>query len=172
VLNPAGPAAELTANHYTFITNAHGIVLTEESDASASALLSSTTSSFVKKAGQNITSYAKEDGDVEGSFCVAAYATLATENGESKFVWYSSPAIVSDQWDYYVNGGNSTLFVDSVNWMCDKAVSLSILAKTMQVQALVIPESAVGLWSLTLTILPPIAILGGGFFVWLRRRRK
>ena len=169
ILGSTGPAAQLeTTNLYTFITNAHGIVLTGEGSAQASPLLSTTTASYVKKAGQNLTTYEKEDGDVEGSFAVAASAT----NGESKFVWFSSPAIVSDQWDYYVNGGNTEVFLASVNWMCEKAVSLSILAKTMQVQALVIPESALGLWSAVLTLVLPLAILGGGFYVWMRRRRK
>lgn len=169
ILGSTGPAAQLESpNLYTFITNAHGIVLTGEGSAQASPLLSTTTASYVKKAGQNLTTYEKEDGDVEGSFAVAASAV----NGESKFVWFSSPAIVSDQWDYYVNGGNTEVFLASVNWMCEKAVSLSILAKTMQVQALVIPESALGLWSAVLTLVLPLAILGGGFYVWMRRRRK
>lgn len=173
IMGSTGPATQLeTTGFYTFITNAHGIVLTGEGSAQASPLLSTTTASYVKKAGQNLTTYEKEDGDVEGSFAVAASSTLAVSGGESKFVWFSSPAIISDQWDYYVNGGNSEIFLASVNWMCDKAVSLSILAKTMQVQALVIPEGATVLWSAVLTLVIPLAVLGGGFYVWLRRRRK
>lgn len=173
VLTAAGPAELLeTTSMYTLLPNAHGIVLTGEGDASASSLLKTTTSSYVKKAGQNITTYEKEEGDTDGPFCAAASATLAADNGESKLVWYATPAIVSDQWDYYVNGGNSELFMASVNWMCEKAVSLSILAKTMQVQSLVVPASARSVWSTVMTILLPIAILGGGFYVWLRRRRR
>lgn len=172
VLSTYGPGEGLNSSMYTFMTNAHGITLTGEGDASAASLLTTTTASFVKTAGQNLTTYEKEDGDVDGPFSVAAYATLSAENVESRFVWYSSPAIVSDQWDYYVNGGNSEAFLSSVNWMCEKAVSLSILAKAMQVEALVVPEASVELWSLIITIVLPLAILGGGFYIWFRRRRK
>ncbi len=169
VLGTSGPATLLSStNMYTMTPNAHGIVLTGEGEADAAALLKTTTSSFVKKAGANLTTYEKEDGDAEGSFAVAAHAQL----GEGKFVWYASPYITDDEMDYYVNGGNSTLFMSSVNWMCEKAVAVSIMAKTMQVQALVVPEGASGMWSVLLIGVLPLAILGGGFAVWFYRRRR
>ncbi len=169
VIGTTGPAQQLeSTSMYTLIPNAHGIVLTGEGGASAASLLKTTTESYVKKAGQDLTTYEKEKGDVDGPFSVAASSTL----GESKMVWFSSPAIIDEQWDYYVNGGNSEVFMASVNWMCEKAVSLSILAKQMQVEALVVPAGAVGLWSTVLTIALPLGILAGGFVIWFRRRRK
>lgn len=169
VLSVSGPAELLTSTSmYTLMPQAHGIVLTGEGDADAAAFLKTTTGSFVKKAGANLSTYEKEEGDVEGSFAVAAHATL----GESKFVWYSTPYIVSDEMDYYVSGGNSTLFMASVNWMCEKASAVSVAAKTMQVQPLVVPAAASGLWSTVLVIALPLAILGAGFTVWFRRRRR
>ncbi len=169
VLNVSGPATLLSStNMYTMMPNAHGIVLTGEGGAKADALLKTTTSSFVKKAGANISTYEKEEGDVEGSFAVAAHAEL----GDGKFVWYATPYILNDEMDYYVNGGNSTLFMSSVNWMCEKAVAVSIMAKTMQVQALVVPEGASAMWSILLIGVLPLAILGGGFAVWYTRRRR
>jgi len=168
-LSTAGPGSLLaSASMYTFLPNAHGIVLTGEGSAQASTLLSTSSAAFVKKAGANITTYEKEAGDVDGPFSVAASATM----GESKLVWFASPAIVSDQWDYYVSGGNSEVFMASVNWMCEKAVSLSILAKAMQVQSLVIPAGTSAFWSALITVILPLAILGGGFWIWMRRRRK
>ena len=169
VIGSGGPAAQLNATSmYTLIPNAHGITLTGEGSAAAASLLSSTVDSYVKKAGQNLTTYEKEAGDTDGPFSVAAYATL----GEGKLVWFASPAVVDDQWDYYVNGGNSEIFMASVNWMCEKSVSLSILAKQMQVEALVVPAGAVALWSTVLTLVLPLGILAGGFVIWFRRRRK
>lgn len=169
VLGTAGPATMLNStNMYVLLPHAHGIVLTGTGDASAASLLKTTTSSFVKKADENITTYEKEEGDAEGSFSVSAYSTL----GESKFVWYSSPHIINDSMDYYVNGGNSTLFMASVNWMCEKAVSVSITAKTLQVESLVVPAGAAGMWAIILTVALPVAILVGGFVIWFRRRRR
>ena len=169
VIGAGGPAEQLNSTSmYTLIPNAHGITLTGEGSAAASSLLTTTVDSYVKKAGQNLTTYEKEAGDTDGPFSVAAYAAM----GEGKLVWFSSPAIVDEQWDYYVNGGNSEIFMASVNWMCEKKVSLSILAKQMQVEALVVPAAAVALWSTVLTLILPLGILAGGFVIWFRRRRK
>ena len=155
---------------YVLLPTAHGIADTGSADG-FTAFLRTTTASYVKTAGANISTYEKEDGDTDGPVNVAASSTLAAGDGESKFAWYASPMILSDEMDYYVNGGNTKLFMASVNWMCEKAVSLSILAKTMQVQSLVVPEAARGVWSTVMTFLLPAAVLGGGFWIWLRRRK-
>lgn len=167
VIGTAGPAALLdSTNIYVFVPNAHGIRLTGTGDAAASSLLKTTTSSYVKKDWENSTTYEMEEGDVEGSFSVAASATL----GEGKFVWYSSPNIINDGAD--ATGGNSALFMASVNWMCDKQVAVSITAKLMQVQPLIVPAGAAGLWGTVLTLILPVGVLAAGFAVWFRRRRR
>ncbi len=169
VLSAGGPATQLTSTSiYTLILNAHGIVLTGEGDATASALLKTTTASLVKKAGENISTFEKEEGDAEGSFAVAAYAEL----GAGKFVWYSSPTIISSDVDSVVSGGNSKLFMASANWMCEKTSAVSVAAKTMQVQQLIVPAGAQGMWTTILVIILPIAVLGAGFTVWFLRRRR
>ena len=150
----------------------HGIVLDESSDAQPHTLLQTTLSSYVKKDFPNMTTGEMEEGDVQGSFSVAASSTRAAETGESKLVWYASPAIINDQWDYYVGGTNSALFMASVNWMCEKTTSLSILAKQMQIEPLVVPEASVNMWTIILIVAVPVAFLGSGFYVWFRRRRR
>lgn len=169
IVGSGGPVDSLTNKTMpTMLPNAHGIRLTGEGKAAAAALLKTSSDAFVKKNITENSSYEKEEGDVDGTFSVAAYSSL----GDSQMVWYATPYVLNDSMDYYVNGGNSLLFMASVNWMCDKTVAVSVAAKTMQVQALVIPAAAGAFWSLTLTFLLPACILGGGVFVWLRRRRK
>lgn len=168
VLSAGGPAELLpSASLNTMLPDAHGIVLTGKGDASTAPLLQTTVDSYVKKNVQ-ATSAEKEEGDVDGPFAIAAYATLA----ESKLVWYSTPYVVSEEMDYYVNGGNSKLFMASVNWMCESESSVSVAAKTMSTEMLIVPASAFGLWSVLLVIVLPLAVLGAGFAVWLRRRRR
>ena len=169
ILGSGGPVNSLTNKTMpTMIPNAHGIRLTGEGDATAASLLKTSDGAFVKKNITENSTYEKEEGDVDGTFSVAAYSTL----GESQMVWYSTPSVLNDSMDYYVNGGNSLLFMASVNWMCDKAVSVSVAAKSMQVPALVVPAASASFWSLTLTFVLPALILGGGVAIWLRRRRK
>ncbi len=168
-MGSGGPVENLTSQSTpTMMPNSHGILLTGEGEAMAAPLLTSSETAFVKKNITDNSTYEKEEGDTEGQFHMAAYASL----GESQLVWFASPYILSDSMDYYVNGGNSLLFMASVNWMCDKTVSVSVLAKTMQVEALVIPTAAQGVWALVLTVLLPVGTLGCGFAVWFRRRHK
>ncbi len=165
----AGGPTELLASTSvsTMLADAHGIVLTGEGEAETAALLKTTISSYVKK-NVNAETAEKEEGDADGPFAVAAYAQL----GEGKFVWYSSPYIVSEDLDYYVNGGNSRMFMASVNWMCESESSVSVAAKTMMTEMLVVPASAQGFWTVVLVIILPVAVLGVSFAVWLRRRRR
>jgi len=168
-----GPAAEFGGAVNALLPYAHGIILTGEGNAKASALLSTTTASYVKKGEMTEnSSILKEDGDAEGSFSVAAYSVLQAEKGESRMVWFACPYIVNDEMDYYINGGNSAFFMASVNWMSDENISLSILAKQLQVESLVIPAGAATLWSTVFTLALPALILIGGFVIWFRRRRK
>ena len=168
-IGTAGPGAELDPNSvYVFAVNAHSITLTGEGGAEAGGFLRSTTASFLKKAGADIKTYEREDGDTDGPCNVAAYATL----GGGKAVWFATPSILEEQWDYYVNGGNSRVFMAAVNWMCEKTVDISILGKQLQVQALVVPEGAAGAWSVLLAIILPVAVLGGGIFIWYRRNHR
>ncbi len=171
-IGTAGPGASLSADHHVILPNAHAIALTGEGDASAAAWIRTTTASYVKKSGADITTYEKEEGDTDGPCAVAAYATLDTSGGSAQLVWFSTPSVVSDQMDYYVNGGNSAVFMAGMNWMCEKKISVSVLAKQLQVEALIVPESSVGLWTTVLTVLIPAAILVVGFVLWFRRTRR
>lgn len=172
LMTASAPGADQSSNITTLIPNAHGILLTDDTDADTYSVLTTSTSSYIKVAGVNATVYDKEEGDIDGPFSVAAYATLATDKGTGKFIWYASPSILSDQWDYYVNGANSAVFMSSLNWISEKAVSVSVLAKQMQVEPLLLTEAAANLWSVILTVLIPLTILGSGFYIWIRRRRR
>ena len=102
------------------------------------------------------------------AFSVAASATL----NDAKLVWFASPAIVSDEWDYYVNGANTSVFMSVLNWISEKAVSVSVLAKQMQIEPLLLTEAAANVWSMVFVVVIPLAILGSGFYMWFRRRRR
>ncbi len=163
-IGSAGPGASLAADLHALLPNAHGIAVSGD----AAAWIRTTTASFIKAAGADIQTYEKEEGDTEGPCAVAAYA----EKDGGKMVWFATPSVVSDQWDYYVNGGNSTVFMGGVSWMCEKSASVSVIAKQMQVQSLVVPEGSAAMWSLLLTVLVPLAVLVGGFVLWFRRTRR
>ena len=123
-----------------------------------------------------MTTYDKEDGDIGGVMYVACAVTGegdGTRSDAYKFVWYSSPTIVDETADtYYTSGGNSDMFMASLNWMSENKTSLSILAKQLQVESLTFTEAQSSMWTTVVTIVIPLAVLALGFVVWLRRRKK
>ncbi len=162
-----GPTALLSsADGYRLMNAAHGILPTGTTEVIP--LLATSSAAYVKS---DLTSETldKADGDIEGMFYVGAAST--TEAG-GKFVWYSSPAISDENADMYVSGGNSDLFLSTVNWMSANKTNLSILAKQMQVQALTVTEADAAIWSVVLVFIVPLAFLVCGFLVWLKRRKK
>ena len=138
-------------------------------------LMSSTTSAFVKENFLTDNSVTKSDGDISGMVYVGAAVTGEADGTRAenyKFVWFSSPTITDSSADSYVSGGNSAVFTSTLNWMSASKTNLSIMAKQMQVEALVIPESASAFWSVAVVFIVPISVFICGFVAWFKRRRK
>ena len=157
---------------YVLANASHGIL----SDGSKSVipLLSTTQNAYVKSdlSGEDLS---KSEGDLSGMVYVGAAvenAANGTRNDTSKFVWFSTPGIVDEFADMYVSGGNSAVFMATINWMSENTTNLSIMAKSMQVQALTIPELDASVWSTIVTIIIPVAIMAFGFIVWIKRRKR
>lgn len=169
----SGPLSLLPNNQIYVLANAaHGIL----SDGSRSVipLLSTSKNAYVKGdlSGEDLS---KSAGDLEGLVYVGAAVEIeanGTRGETGKFVWFSSPALADEAADMYVSGGNSSVFMATVNWMSENKTSLSILAKQMQVEALTIPEADAGIWSIIVIFVIPLTVFAWGFIVWFRRRKR
>lgn len=168
-----GPTTLMSSTDaYLLMNAAHGIL----SDGSKTVipLLTSSSSAYVK-ADLTSETLDKADGDIEGMVYVGAAVTGEADGTRSdsyKFVWYSSPAISDENADMYVSGGNSDLFISTVNWMSANKTNLSIIAKQMQVEALTVTEADVAIWSPVVIFVVPLAFLVWGFVIWFKRRKK
>lgn len=168
-----GPLSLLSNSQiYVFTNAAHGII----SDGTTNVIpLLSTTSGAYVKGDLSAEDLSKTDDDVSGTVFIGA-AVEETADGtraeNSKFVWFSSPAITDESADVTVSGGNSAVFMAAVNWMSENKISLSILAKQMQVEALTVPAADAGLWSVVVIFVIPLVALACGFVVWYKRRKR
>lgn len=169
----SGPLSLLSnSNIYVLANASHGILA--DGSANVTPLLTTTSGAYVKSdlSGDDL---AKADGDLSGMVYVGA-AVESSANGvrndQSKFVWFSTPAIADEAADMYVSGGNSAVFMSCVNWMSENKTSLSILAKQLQVEALTVPEADAAIWSIVVIFAIPLAFIGCGFMVWFRRRKR
>ena len=158
----------IDGRYYVLAPLAQPIVETDDAEASVGALLETSSSSYAKLAGMEMESTAKEDGDTDGAFMVAA----ASELGEGRMVWISSAMLMDDNVNAMVSGGNSDLFMNSVNWMCDQQETISIRAKSMDEQGLTLTQSQTSFWSIVLLGLIPGAIIVMGIVVVVRRKRR
>ncbi len=168
-----GPTTLMSSTDaYLLMNAAHGILPDGTKDVIP--LLATSSGTYVKV---NLTSDTldKAEEDIEGMVYVGAAVTgeaNGTRSDSYKFVWYSSPAISDENADMYVSGGNSDLFISTVNWMSANKTNLSIIAKQMQVEALTVTEADVAIWSPVVIFVIPLAFLIWGFVIWFKRRKK
>ncbi len=168
-----GPVTLMSSQDHRLLMNAaHGIV--SGGSANVIPLLATSSAAYVKT---DLTSDTldKAETDIEGMVYIGAAATgkaNGTRSDSYKFVWYSSPAISDENADMYVSGGNSDLFISTVNWMSENKTNLSIIAKQMQVEALTVTEADVAIWAPVVIFVIPLAFLVWGFVIWFKRRKK
>ena len=125
-----------------------------------------TSNSAYSKHGE-ISDLEPGDGDTEGPFAIAAIA----EEGNTRFLWFTSPYLLDETIDQYVAGGNSSFFLTSMGWIGGKSESVSIATKQLQVAALVLTETEKNIWSVVIAAIIPITVILIGLRVWIKRRR-
>lgn len=138
-----------------------------------SALMTTSSAAYSKTAGYSMTTYEKEDGDTDGPFDLAVAITAGTdEENESRIVWAASAALLEDSVNQQVSGGNQDFFLNCVNWLCGRAESISIHAKSVSYEYLTIDSGAAGTMIVIMTGIIPLACLGAGIYTWIRRKRR
>lgn len=169
----SGPLALLSnTSIYVLMDTAHGII--SDGTTNVIPILSTSSSAFVKT-DLRAETFEKADGDIEGMTYVGAAVEGVgdgTRSETSKFVWYSSGAVTDENADMYVSGGNSAVFMATVNWMSDNETSISIAAKQLSTETLTVTQAQANLWSIIIVIVIPLAVVGLGFAVWFKRRKK
>jgi len=177
-LGTTGPMALVSENtQYALMHASHGIIANGKATGTVIPMLTTSASAYVKTvpASGSFNTLDKEDGDIAGQVYTAAAVTGTadgTRGTEYKFVWYASPSISSSSDDSYVSGGNSAVFMGSVSWMAENKISLSILAKQLQVEALTLTAAQSSIWSIVVIFVLPLALLAAGFVIWIRRRKR
>ena len=104
---------------------------------------------------------------VDGRATVAAVGHY--ENG-GRVVWYASESITTS--DYDIVGGNSAMFIATLNFMSGKTESISIIGKELKLETFTSTETIKTLWTIVLCVAVPVAILVAGLVVWGKRRRR
>jgi ABC-2 type transport system permease protein len=168
----------LSENGYNVLLPvAQGLTVDEDlrDGLSVTQLLTTSSSAFSKLAGYNLTTYEKEDGDVDGPFALAVAVTETLDDDlETRIVWVSSGTLVDESYNEMISGGNQDFFLNSLNWMCQQNddSGLSIHAKSLSRTYLTMSSSVTSSLTILVVALIPLAYLGVGVYIWVRRKRR
>lgn len=164
----------ISAGYYVLLPIAQGLTISDDlpEGMSVESLLDTSASAYSKLDGYSMTSYSKDDGDIDGPFSLAAAITDSSGEEESRIVWVSSSALLDDETNMRVSGGNEDMFLNTIGWMCSHEEGISIRAKSLSTEYLTISSSAAAALSALVTAMIPAAVLAAGICIKVRRQRK
>ena len=161
--------------YYVLLPIAQGLLVSDSlpDNVSVSKLLTTSSDAFSKIAGYSLSTYEKEDGDIDGPFSLAVAITETLDSGdESRLVWISSAAIVDDSTDSRVSGGNSDFFLNCISWMCGEEESITIHSKSLSTTYLTISDGTAALLTAIVVGVLPAGYLAAGIVIRVRRKRR
>lgn len=131
-------------------------------------LLTTSGQSYSKQAGYGMTDYGKEDGDIDGPF---ALGVRIDTSGGGKIVWFTSSRFLEDMYNATSSGANSNLGMNALSSLAGQTEAMAIRSKSLNYNYLTISDSTASVLKIALTVIFPLAYLGIGIWVVLRRRR-
>ncbi len=160
--------------YYVLMPVAQGIRISEElrDGLSVTSLLTTTSSSYAKADGYNMTTYDKEEGDAEGPFALGVAISEETDTGSTGIVWLTTSYMFDQETDLMVSGANTDLFLNALDWMCQRESAISIRAKDLSAEYLTVSSADANTWSLILVVTLPAAFLIAGAYVTITRRKR
>ena len=120
-----------------------------------------------------LESTAKEDGDVTGSFLLAALAEKASDTSGS-LIAVTSPSLIDDSITKSFSLGNLDLFSSCLSCLVSQEgmETVSIDAKSMNAETITVPSLHSLIWAALLIVIIPVAVIVAGLVIWLGRRKK
>lgn len=154
--------------YYPILPIAAGLTVgSSTGGATVTELLTTSESAYSKVAGYELTTYDREDGDIDGPFALAV-SIEDTSGGE--LIWFSSSAFLDDMYNAYSSGANVNLAVNSISSMVGESEAMAIRSKSLNYSYLTISDSVSSLLKILMIGVFPLAFLGIGIGVVVRRR--
>ena len=159
--------ALIDANYFAIFPLAQGLTITGKD---ATALLTTSDSSFSKAAGFQLDTYEKEDGDTDGPFAVAV--TVDTAN-DGQMIWFASSYFLEDLYNAYSSGANLDLVMNALSSLIGQRDAVSIRSKSLSYNYLTISDSSASmLKAWMIGIIPAAFVIYGVITVIVRRKKR
>ncbi len=175
VLLPDIAGSEITdplieENYYAIMPIAQGLTVTEDTGTAAvTELLTTSEASFSKIAGYALSSYEKEEGDIDGPFALAV--SVQCEN-EGEIIWFASSQFLDEMYNAYSSGANLDLAMNALSFIIGETEAVAIRSKSLNYNYLTISDSTSSFLKTMMIGVFPLAYLGIGICVGVGRRKR
>ena len=157
-------------NYFPILPISLGLTVTGEgSGSTVTELLTTSDAAFSKVAGYDLSTYEKEEGDIDGPFSLAVYAREEASGAEVIWLGCSN---MDDEALYLSVPANCDFLVGCAASLAGQRSDLVIDPKAMEAALLTIPAGTAAAAGITFLLAVPVGLLAAGAVVSLRRRRR
>ncbi|MCD8118504.1 MAG: GldG family protein [Lachnospiraceae bacterium] len=191
-------SSPIAGSYYILCIYSQGIEISEDlrDTLSVTSLIDSTDDSYAKVITESTTSYEQTSDDEAGPFSlgVAISETIGDDDTasdtdasdtdaddddtededtvETRLVYYSGAYFLDDSVNNIVSGANHDLFLNSVGWLTEREETISVRAKTIEEEYLVVTALQATIWEIILIGLVPLIVIIIGISIVVKRSRK
>ena len=167
----SSPATDplMESNYYTVLPLAIGLTVGEDTGSgTVTQLLTTSELSYSKAAGYELETYEWEEGDAEGPFAVAL---TVEDSGGGQIYWFSSDQFLADEYNALSSGANQDLAMNALSGLVGESEAMAIRSRSLSYNYLTINAATAFLLQVLMIGVFPLAFLGAGICVVLKRRR-
>lgn len=155
-------------NYYAIMPLAKGLTVRDTS-GKVTELLTTSGTAYSKAAGYDISTYEKEEGDIDGPFALAVSIDCGNEG---QIVWFASANLLDDMYNSYSSGANLDLGMNTLSSLMGEREAVAIRSKSLNYNYLTISESTSSFLKMLMIGGFPLAFLGIGIYTVVSRRRR
>ena len=133
-------------------------------------LLTTEDTTYSKLKGLNIDVFDKEDGDIDGPFCLSALVEMRDTKGMLCVI--SSDYFCDDDFNANAAGANMDYIVNAFNYLIGDNEYITIRATTVKTETLQISQNEGKILKVAMLGVIPVAFLMSGLVEVIRRRKQ
>lgn len=159
----------LDGSYNIIVPIAQGLTVGDTTSGAVTPLLQTSTDSFSKAAGYAMSTYEKEDGDIDGPFTLAVSIEDSAAGG--RVLWVASDYLLDEQYNAFSAGANLDFVMNGLSWMIGETDAVSIRSKSLDYNYLTISASSATWLKICMIGIIPVCFLLLGVDEVLRRRK-
>jgi len=160
----------ISDGYYVLMPLSQGLFIGEDTGtAYVSSLLTTSGEAFSKPDGYYMTSYSKEENDIDGPFSLAVSCETS---GGGTLIYAASSLLLDESYNAYSSGANLSFVMNCMSSLIGESEALAIRTKSLSYNYLTISTDTAALLKGIMIGVIPLAFVGLGIFITLGRRKK